>query len=199
MEFVESYKSIKMMIMQESDDQKELEKARLQIAKAIIITYEVISLFSNISFLSDKIWIKAVGDSQIKYSQMLFFSVFLLIYIAPSIIPSKYKRISNLTLICISDVIILIYSLIYCQSLYQETAKLNIKKIFDENIETDIIDQFNKQYELQIHTTTLEMVIDNYTFDRTMKMSLLNILLVVVITIVQIYYNYITRPKKKTQ
>ena len=45
MEFYESYKSIKMMLLQESDDQKELQKARLQIDKAIIITYEFITLF----------------------------------------------------------------------------------------------------------------------------------------------------------
>ena len=199
MEFYESYKSIKMMLLQESDDQKELQKARLQIAKAIIITYEVITLFSNISFLSDKIWIKAVGDSQMKNSQLLFFSVFFTIYIAPSIVPAKLKRTANLVLIGISDILILIYSFKYWQSSYQEAAKLNLQKIFDENKETAIIDQFNKEYELQIHTTTLEMVIDGYAFDRTTKMSILNILLIAAITIVQIYYNYITRPKKKLQ
>lgn len=199
MEFLESYKSIKMMLLNESDDQKELQKARVQIGKAICLTYEVITLFSNISFLSEGIWLAAVGDSQMKYSKMLFISVFLLVYIFPSIVPKKVKRTANLALIFISDILILLYSLNYLGKSYQENAQLLLKKIFDENKETTLINQFNLQYELQIHTTTLEMVIEGYVFDRTMKMSLLNILLIIVVTGLQIYYNYITRPKKKTQ
>lgn len=187
------------MLLNESDDQKELQKARVQIGKAICLTYEVITLFSNISFLSEGIWLAAVGDSQMKYSKMLFISVFLLVYIFPSIVPKKVKRTANLALIFISDILILLYSLNYLGKSYQENAQLLLKKIFDENKETTLINQFNLQYELQIHTTTLEMVIEGYVFDRTMKMSLLNILLIIVVTGLQIYYNYITRPKKKTQ
>lgn len=199
MEFYESYKSIKMMLLQESDDQKELEKARIQIAKAICITFEVISLFSNIAFLSDNVWVSAVGSTQVKHSQILFVSVFLLIYIFPSMVPKKFRRIANLVLICISDILILIYSLKYWGNSYQENAKINLKKIFDENKESAMINQFNMQYELQIHTTTLEMVLDNYAYDRTVKMSIMNFILITVVTAIQVYYIYITRPKKKLQ
>ena len=124
---------------------------------------------------------------------------FLLIYIFPSMVPKKFRRIANLVLICISDILILIYSLKYWGNSYQENAKINLKKIFDENKESAMINQFNMQYELQIHTTTLEMVLDNYAYDRTVKMSIMNFILIAVVTAIQVYYIYITRPKKKLQ
>ena len=195
MQFYDSFVEIKKNIKGEIKDNNEKEAATVLGAKIGSIFFYVFLLFNHYNLISDELWIKAVGDFQKKNFEFIFAGIAFLLFVVPNFAPNKVKHITNLIFILLSDIFIGFYLFKFTNSLYQEKSLYNLKNIFQNNT-SRLTEQFLKENELAIHTTSLDMVIEGFVASRTSKARLLLSGAAILITSIEIYKLIIFKAQK---